>query len=552
MADGGITWDAPGPGPWQQDRAHNPVAVTPLMAATYPASFERGFEETFARYGLLLDRLAMRTVNGFTYHQLQPFDLPGPDGPPSPEQLGAEIGRRTEVATAALGGRVWREDLALWDRELKPTAVARHRELYAVDLGTLDDAALLAHIDTCLEHTRAMVYQHHRFNVSAMLPVGMFLLTAAPWVRRDPRSLLALLDGYSDVSGPLPPEMGPAVAALRADADAQALLEGDGPADERLAELCRRVPAVADFVADTGYRIVDGFDTTNPTLGEQPHLVLGRLAAGLAADPTAAKARAERAADELRSQLDPEHLAAWDDLLEEARCVYRLRDERGLYSDVSAIGLVRLGLLEAGRRLAARGRIEDPELILDVLPEELPALFGDGGPSGTELAQRAGLRSSLSAADAPRFLGEPPPAPPPLDQLPPPLQQVMGATGFFIDGVLGELHEPVGDDRRIGGISANRGVYEGRARHVRTVDDLFELEPGDVVVSPTTGEAFNSFLHLVGAIVTDHGSFASHAGIVAREMGFPAVVGTVNGSHRIPDGAVVRVDGDRAEVTVIS
>lgn len=58
-------------------------------------------------------------------------------------------------------------------------------------------------------------------------------------------------------------------------------------------------------------------------------------------------------------------------------------------------------------------------------------------------------------------------------------------------------------------------------------------------------------LHLVRAIVTDHGSYASHAGIVSREMGIPAVVGTVDGSRRIPDGARVRVDGTAGEVTVL-
>ena len=69
-------------------------------------------------------------------------------------------------------------------------------------------------------------------------------------------------------------------------------------------------------------------------------------------------------------------------------------------------------------------------------------------------------------------------------------------------------------------------------RLVRSIDDLFDLEPGDVLVTPTTGEAFNSMLHLVSAIVTDHGSFASHAAIVSREMGIPAVVGTCR-RHRV-------------------
>ena len=72
-----------------------------------------------------------------------------------------------------------------------------------------------------------------------------------------------------------------------------------------------------------------------------------------------------------------------------------------------------------------------------------------------------------------------------------------------------------------------------------------------MLVAPTTGEAFNSMLHLVGAIVTDHGSFASHAAIVSREMGFPAVVGTVDGTRRITNGVRLRVDGTTGQVTIL-
>jgi phosphoenolpyruvate synthase/pyruvate phosphate dikinase len=71
-------------------------------------------------------------------------------------------------------------------------------------------------------------------------------------------------------------------------------------------------------------------------------------------------------------------------------------------------------------------------------------------------------------------------------------------------------------------------------------------------VSPATGEAFNAMLHLVGAIVTDHGGFACHAGIVARECGFPAVVGCVDATKRLQQGQRVRVDGASGEITVLA
>ena len=164
-------WQTPGPGPWQQDSAHMPVATTMAMQELYPEGFNRGFTETFSRYGLLLDRLAMGVVNGFTYHQPQPFDMPGPDGPLSPEQIGAEIGRRATVAEEAFRTKQWRQDLDLWDNTCKPAAIARHRELADVDLAGSTDDELVQHLSDVAEHLSAMVYQHHRFNVAALLPI---------------------------------------------------------------------------------------------------------------------------------------------------------------------------------------------------------------------------------------------------------------------------------------------------------------------------------------------------------------------------------------------
>jgi pyruvate,water dikinase len=547
-----LAWDAPGPGPWQQDSAHNPVAQSRLMQQVYPAGFNRGFEETFAKYGVLLDRLAMGVVNGFTYHQPQPFDLPGPDGPKDPEWIGAEIGRRAGVAAGALEGRIWRESLRMWDDELKPAAQRRHCELGSVDLGALDDAQLHAHLHECAAHVTAMVYQHHRFNADALVPVGDFLLQAAQWTHRDPVSLFAVLDGYSPVSGVSPPEMQAALAAVRVDAGARELLQSDRPPAEVIAELRTRLPEVDDYVAGVHFRVLEGFDITNPTIGERPESLVGRIRTALDVDTESSSARADAFAAEVRASTPEEHRQSFDEMLAEARLVYRLRDERGLYSDISAIGLVRLAVLELGRRLEAAGRLSAAADLLDADVNDIDAIVaGAPSPTAAELHQRAIDRVELTLAGAPRHLGPPPPAPPPLDMLPPSLARVMGAVGFTIEGILGQLDSAQGDAATIVGIPGAHGVYEGSARLVRSVDDLFELEQGEVLVAPTTGEAFNSMLHLVGAIVTDHGSFASHAAIVSREMGYPAVVGTVDGTRRISTGMRVRVDGTTGQVTIL-
>jgi phosphohistidine swiveling domain-containing protein len=360
-----------------------------------------------------------------------------------------------------------------------------------------------------------------------------------------------VLDGYSPISGAAPADMHDALEAIRSNPDAVALLDAAGDPGARLDQLRAALPEVDDYVRSIDYRMVEGFDIVGPTLREQPTMILGKLTAGLNADPNAARQRSDAAAADLRAEVPAEHQPAFDELLEEARAVYRLRDERGIYSDISAIGLLRLAMLEAGRRAADRGLIHERDHMLDATVDEAIAVLGGAGPSADELASRGTRRRELSAAGAPRHLGPPAPEPPPLDGLPPALGRVMAAVGLTIDGVLGQLDEAAGDDSVVIGIPGNAGVYEGTARLIEEIDDLLDLEDGEIMVTKSTGEAFNSMLHMVGAIVTDHGSYACHAAIMAREIGFPAVVGTVNATQRIASGDRIRVDGSKGDVTIL-
>jgi phosphohistidine swiveling domain-containing protein len=125
----------------------------------------------------------------------------------------------------------------------------------------------------------------------------------------------------------------------------------------------------------------------------------------------------------------------------------------------------------------------------------------------------------------------------------------MMAVGFAIDALFGSSEEEHEEDM-LRGLAASGGVYEGPARRVSGPDTFDRIVQGDVLVTESTTEAFNILLPLLGAIVTDSGGLLSHSAIVAREYGIPGVVGTREATERIPDGALVRVDGDAGEVTV--
>jgi len=107
------------------------------------------------------------------------------------------------------------------------------------------------------------------------------------------------------------------------------------------------------------------------------------------------------------------------------------------------------------------------------------------------------------------------------------------------------------EERRLRGLGASGGVYEGPARRVAGPSEFDRIVQGDVLVTESTTEAFNILLPLLGAIITDSGGLLSHSAIVAREYGIPGVVGTRDGTGNIPDGARVRVDGDAGEVTLL-
>jgi len=252
----------------------------------------------------------------------------------------------------------------------------------------------------------------------------------------------------------------------------------------------------------------------------------------------------------VRDQVPEQHRADFDALLEEAQVTYRIRDERGVFSDIWASGIARRAVLAGGRRLAAAGRIRDAEHFVDAgFQEMVSMLSGAPEPSADELAGRFAYRTSHTAKDAPPFLGPPPTPPPDPSGLPPAAARVMQATGIVIDAMFAGSEAPH-EEHLLRGLAASGGVYEGPARRISGPAEFDRIVRGDVLVTESTTEAFNILLPLLGAIVTDSGGLLSHSAIVAREYGIPGVVGTRDGTRRIADGAIVRVDGDAGQVTV--
>src|SRR6202166_4203934 len=99
------------------------------------------------------------------------------------------------------------------------------------------------------------------------------------------------------------------------------------------------------------------------------------------------------------------------------------------------------------------------------------------------------------------------------------------------------------DSNEVRGFAASSGVVEGIARIVKSVEEIGRLQQGDILVCRVTNPTWAPIFQKIAAAVSDIGGSMSHAAIVAREYGLPAVVGTGQATTRIRDGQRVRVDG---------
>jgi pyruvate,water dikinase len=532
---------APGPGSWELDAVHFPRPATRYWTEMHPEPFARGFAELAANYGLPFAGRRVAYVNGFMYGTLVPL-------PPE------EVPQRFQRAEEVFATRFWRQQLQDWDGTWKPRAIARHQQLQSVDADSLDDDGLIAYLRECRDHHADMIFQHMRFTAAATVPTGDLVVHVGEWTDVPPARLLGMMRGAAPVSRGGSAQLERLISAVRQDPAARSLLESGAEPGKLLDELCELDSeaglAVRGYLDIAGYRLVDGFDISGRYALEVPDALVRAIRSSVAGSGAEGD-DVEDLVAEVRRQVPDQHRAQFNELLDEARLTYRIRDERGVYSDVWAAGIMRRAALAAGRRLTERGRLHSPEHVVHAGLEEMARLLGGGGPSDDELEARFEYQTTRTAKEAPAHLGDQPSPPPDPSMLPPAAARMVRAVGFSMNAMF-ENSEEAHSETLLKGLPASGGVYEGRVRRVSSRADFDRIQQGDVLVTESTTEAFNILLPLLGAIITDSGGLLSHAAIVAREYGIPGVVGTRDATTRISEGTRVRVDGDAGEVTVLA
>jgi pyruvate,water dikinase len=196
----------------------------------------------------------------------------------------------------------------------------------------------------------------------------------------------------------------------------------------------------------------------------------------------------------------------------------------------------RRAFFELARRAVQRGGVENLRDVAMLDPvTELPDYVADPKEWHGRIAERVALRDRFAAVVPPFFITSQSEVPS-IEELE---SQQSVITGAVASGAV------------LTGAPGSAGVARGRARVVLDPADPAGLEPGDVLVAPLTDPAWTPLFLPAAAVVVNVGALMSHAVIVSRELGIPCVVSVEAATTRIPDGAIVEVDGVAGTVTVL-
>lgn len=555
----GEAFTPPGPGFWQLDRSHFAGGTTPLIQPMVTEATEAAYRKAWKILGVPADTVSMRFVNGFTYTRLRPLvlpDKPSTKAPPTAliklaARVHPEFRRRNRAAAAGLASSPAPAEIAKWHEEIRPRLVAENLAFQDVDLADLSNVDLADHLDRLVSHLMRTWEEHHRLHCYDLGPIGQLLHAGQGWGIPS-GEMVAALGGASPSTSAPKEAVGRIAAGLRdAGVEPKTLDDVMSASPEVAAEL-------TEYLRYQGSVLYSGYDIDTPTLGEAPRVVLATITAAGREDvhPTSTELseRVEATIAELRERVPASERSEFDELLSMARTAMDLRDDNGPITVEWPMGLMRLAMLHAGERLVAEGRLHEREHILEVDRGELDRIVRSGhGPSADTLAERAVDRAALRALDPPRTLGEPE-ATPPIDALPAPLAQIVETVGLVIAemGVTNE-HAVQGAPARLDGTGVGTEPFVGRARVSETAEAAFDvLEDGDILVTRATSPAYNLVLTLVGGLVTSEGGPMSHAAVLSRELGIPAIVGAPDAMTAIADGDIIEIDPQAGTVRVVT
>jgi phosphohistidine swiveling domain-containing protein len=445
-----------------------------------------------------------------------------PGIPPYVEQPGDVRPDLTEKLQETFGWVFSVTDVGQLDR------LTRHKEIGVAlrrdrpDFSAMSDQEIWDHVYALYPLHREMFSEHLFVTTLASVPVGVIQQVAELVGRPD--LIMPIIAGVGQVDSAEPSYAMWALSRL-------------DPAGDEFRS------GFEAFLLEYGSRGPNEWEQRSPTWETHPNIALVAIdrmrQAGEGADPRGQqRRRAEERSAAVETLLaivegDPEAHGQLAAAIAAAAAWLPAR-ERTKTNNIRLIQEIRVPMRELGRRFVERGVFDEVEDFGFVLYDETDELLGATPHILSErISERRRIHRDLEDRE-PAFVFEG--APPDPSTWP----------------LRSDSHvEPLAGGESIQGFPGCPGVSEGRARVILDSTDPMALEPGDVLVAPSTDPSWTPLFVPAAGVVVDVGAALSHAIIVSRELGIPCVVSATDATRRIPDGALVRVDGNTGMVTLL-
>ena len=416
------------------------------------------------------------------------------------------------------------------------------------DLTTLSDAGLLTRARMFQPLLRKLFDSHTPPSSDSAIAPG--ILGAVCAALGEPETAMKLIAGIGDVDSAEPSyRMWDLSRTVNASAElTKAFNAGVAGLLGRLQDsnnddAKKFVGDFAQFIVEFGSRGPNEWEISADTWETKPEYALAVIdRIRLQSDAESPKIRNARKAEErraltedIRAKVKPlgEELAGQLEgaLIASSQMAIRERTKTNI---IRALHEVRMAFRELGRRRAAEGTLKDPHHVFALLDSELDQFLFEGASMTETLASRYAQWQELQLLEPPFFIK---------NGVVPPLSE------YKKKGQSNAAKAAVGDV--VQGVPGCTGQYVGRARVILDPTEPGDLEPGDVLIAPNTDPAWTPLFMSCGAVVVNVGAAISHAIIVSRELGLPCVVSATDATVRIPDGALIEVNGDTGAVTIL-
>jgi phosphohistidine swiveling domain-containing protein len=424
--------------------------------------------------------------------------------------------------------------------------------LRSVPLGSLDDPTLVAHFEcfgATLLHERALRQLHEVVSAQSRAYMVLEALVTA-WIPNGEDGIMTrLMTGLGTLPnvrmtyglmdlGMLAAQDGRARAYFMGELDDAALRDY-----ERALAGTAVLAGLQEFLGDFGHRGSYESDVMSARFAEDPTPLLRMIqlhvragATETAAAHTASRRELQRAAmtkirQTLRAARGPLGFSlrwsVFSMVCSAVRRLLALRDECRHVTTMLVTHLRRVAL-EMGRRAARAGRLADSTDVFFLTWDEMPRLLREGDTDWAAVAaQRRRQRERDAEEVAPDLVSD--------------------------DGTAGRREastEARADADELIGHGVSPGVVSGRVRVLRSMEDIGRLS-GEIVVFPSIEPTLAPIFPLVHGLVAEMGGLLSHAAILAREYGLPAIVNVPDATRRLRDGDRVELDGTSGRIRVL-